>query len=143
MFLKSLQISQESIFVGVFFNNVAGPQNWIFIKRRLQHRFFLWILGIIQKLFCVEDLWTANSETPVRLFKKTFLQNIFSGYFWQFQVSSLQICKKGDSSQDVFLWICKTFKNIFWQNTSRWLLLVFICESWEVFQITSFRAPLY
>ena len=27
----------------------------------------------------------------------------------------------------------KTFKNIFWQNNSGWLPLVFICEFWEVF----------
>ena len=33
---------------------------------------------------------------------------------------------------------CKTFKNIFWQNISGWLLPVFICEFREVFQITSF-----
>ena len=32
----------------------------------------------------------------------------------------------------------KNFKNIFWQNTSGWLLLVFICQFWEVFQIISF-----
>ena len=39
---------------------------------------------------------------------------------------------------------CKIFKSISWQNTSGWLLLlVFICEFWEVFQITSFvGAPL-
>ena len=33
---------------------------------------------------------------------------------------------------------CKIFKNIFWQNNSGWLLLVFIFKFWEVFQITSF-----
>ena len=32
---------------------------------------------------------------------------------------------------------CKIVKNIFWQDTSGWLLLVFICEFWEVVQITS------
>ena len=32
----------------------------------------------------------------------------------------------------------KIFKNIFWQNTFGWLLLVFICEFWEVVQITPF-----
>ena len=32
----------------------------------------------------------------------------------------------------------KIFKNIFWQSTSGWLLLKFICESWEVFQNISF-----
>ena len=37
-----------------------------------------------------------------------------------------------------FCEFCKIFKNIFWQNTSQWLLLVFICEFWEVFQNTTF-----
>ena len=40
LFLKSLQTSQESTCVGVFFNKVAGPQNCKFIKKRLHHRFF-------------------------------------------------------------------------------------------------------
>ena len=38
---------------------------------------------------------------------------------------------------------CKIFQNIFWQNTSGWLLLVFICGFWEVFQITSFIEHLW
>ena len=33
---------------------------------------------------------------------------------------------------------CKIVKNIFWQDTSGWLLLVFICQFWEVVQMTSF-----
>ena len=46
-----------------------------------------------------------------------------------------------------FCEFCKLFKNIFWQNTSGWLLLKFICEFWlllkficefsEVFRNTS------
>ena len=32
----------------------------------------------------------------------------------------------------------KISKNIFWQSTSEWLLLKFICEFWEVFQNISF-----
>ena len=35
---KKLQISQESICVGLFFNKVASPQNCNFIKKRFQHR---------------------------------------------------------------------------------------------------------
>ena len=30
----------------------------------------------------------------------------------------------------------------FWQNTSGWLLLVFICEFWDIFQNTSFKEHL-
>ena len=32
---------------------------------------------------------------------------------------------------------CNILKNIFWQNTSGWMLKV-ICEFWEVFENTSF-----
>ena len=35
LFLKISQISQEGICVVVFFNEVAGPQNCNFIKKRL------------------------------------------------------------------------------------------------------------
>ena len=63
----------ESSCVGVFFNKVVGPQNCSFIKKGIQRGFLLWALWIIQEhLFCVEDLSTAGSETPVRLFKNTF-----------------------------------------------------------------------
>ena len=37
-----------------------------------------------------------------------------------------------------FFGFCKIFKNIFWQDTSGWLLLVFICQFWEVVQMTFF-----
>ena len=68
----------ESSCVGVFFNKVAGPQNCSFIKKGIQRGFLLWALWIIQEhLFCVEDLSTAGSETPVRLFKNTFFYRTF------------------------------------------------------------------
>ena len=71
----------------------------------------------------------AGSETPVRL----FLLNISISCFWQFQVSSLQL-----EAKMIICEFCNNFKNIFWPNTSGSLLLVFICEFWEVFQITYF-----
>ena len=37
----------------------------------------------------------------------------------------------------------KISKNIFWQSTSGWLLLKFICEFWEVFQNISFIEHLW
>ena len=37
----------------------------------------------------------------------------------------------------------KILKNIFWQNISGWLLLVFIYKFWEVFQNTSFIEHLW
>ena len=41
-----------------------------------------------------------------------------------------------------FCEFCKIFKNIFWQSTSEWLLLVLICEFWEVLQNLILRAPM-
>ena len=42
-----------------------------------------------------------------------------------------------------FCEFCKTFKNIFWENTFGWLILIFICKLWEVFQNTSFIEHLW
>ena len=48
------------------------------LKRDSNAGILLWILWIVQKhLFCVEDVWTAGSETPVRLFKNTFFNRTF------------------------------------------------------------------
>ena len=43
------------------------------------------------------------------------------------------------------MFFCAFYKifNIFWQNTSEWLLLKFICEFWEFFQNTSIIQPLW
>ena len=40
MFLKSLQISQETTCAVFFFNKVAGPQNFNLVEKRLHDRFF-------------------------------------------------------------------------------------------------------
>ena len=48
------------------------------LKRDSNTGNLLRILWIVQKhLFCVEDVWTAGSETPVRLFKNTFFNRTF------------------------------------------------------------------
>ena len=48
------------------------------LKRDSNTGILLRILWIVQKhLFCVEDVWTAGSETPVRLFKNTFFNRTF------------------------------------------------------------------
>ena len=43
----------------------------------------------------------------------------------------------------IFCNFAKIFKNNFWQDTSGWLLLVFICWFWEVAQVTSFLEYLW
>ena len=50
----------------------------ILLKRDYNIGILLRILWIVQKhLFCVEDVWTAGSETPVRLFENTFFNGTF------------------------------------------------------------------
>ena len=74
LFLKSLQTSQESTCVGVFLNNVAGPQNCTFIKKRLRHRFFLVNFVNYSKtsILCRGSMngWFWNTSVP--LFKNIF-----------------------------------------------------------------------
>ena len=49
--------------------------------------------------------------------------------------------KRETPAKMFFLWILKIFKDtFFWQNTSGWLLLLYICELWEW---RFFRTPLF
>ena len=88
---------------------------------------------LFKTTYFVEDIWTAGSETPVQLFKKPFLQNTF--FTSPVAVSAVLGCLavsdgfrflgcnfiKKETRAKVF--ICEfCFKNIIWQNTSRWLL---------------------
>ena len=130
--LKRSQISQESTCVGVFFSNVAGPHNCNSIKRDCNTGFFQWILWIIKKyLFCVENFWTVDSETPMRLFKnKCFYRTSLVAASESFRFPACNLSKNKTPAKTFFCEFCKIFKNIFWQNASRWLVPVFICESW-------------
>ena len=105
-----MSISQENNCVGVFFNKVAGSQNFNFIKKRLQQRFF----PVKKSDYLQRLLLSVQGLQPLNLLKRRLRQRCFFCEFY------------------------KIFKNIFWQNTSGWLLLVFIWEFWEVFQNTSF-----
>ena len=115
-----------------------------FSKRDSNTGFLLWILWIIQKhLFCVEDLWTAGSETPVRLFKNTFFYRaspVAASDSLRFPACSF--IKKGTPAKKFFCHFCTIFKNIFLQNTSRWLLLVCTCN-FEKSHITYFIEHLW
>ena len=106
----------------------------VYWKETLTRFFLLWILWIVQKLFCVEDLWTAGSETLVRLFKNTFFTEHLQWLF--LTISGVQpagLLKKA-LQQRRFLWVCKIFKNIFLQNTSGWLLFVVNCDIEKFFR---------
>ena len=55
-----------------------------------------------------------------------------------FRFPACSFIEKGTPAKTFFWEFCKIFKNIFLQNTSRWLLLLFTC-SFEKF----FRSPAY
>ena len=60
-----------------------------------------------------------------------------------FRFPAFNFVKNETPAKTFFFKFSKIFKNIFWQNTSEWLLLVFICKTWEVFQFTSFIEHLW
>ena len=133
-----MQISLGSTCVGVFFNKVAGPRNSSFIKKRLQQRFFFCeVCQLSNNIYFVEDL-SAVSETSVRLFKNTYI--IYKTFpvaaSDSFRFPACNFNKKKTPVNMFICEFCKIFENIFRQKHH--LLLVSICEFWEVFQITSF-----
>ena len=88
-------------------------------------------------------LQALKTETPVK-FEKFLRAHFFTKHLhWQFQVSRLQLYLKRDSDKVVFCEFSKNFKNIFWLYTSGWLLVVLICEFWEVSQKTIFIEHLW
>ena len=60
-----------------------------------------------------------------------------------FRFSPCNFIKKEIPAKMFFFEFCKISKNIFWQSTSGWLLLKFICEFWKVFQNISFIGHLW
>ena len=82
LFLKISQILQESIFVRVFFNKVAGLQNCNFIKKIHQHRHFpLKFSRFLRTPFFTEHLqclvMTISGFQPATLLKKRLRQSNF------------------------------------------------------------------
>ena len=115
------------------------------LKKESNTGFLLWTLWIIQEhLFCVEDLSTAGSETPVRLFKNTFFYRTSPvAASDSFRFPACNFIKKETPAKMFICEFCKIFKNIFWQNTSGWLLLLFIWECLRSFsECLFYRAPL-
>ena len=111
------------------------------LKKRLQHRFFPVNFVNYSKtsILCRGSMngWFWNTSVP--FFKNTsFYRTSPVAASVGFRLQSCNFIKKETPAKTFFCEFCKIFKNSFWQNTSGWLLLVFICESWEVFQITSF-----
>ena len=122
MFFKTIVIKKfvnftEKTCVGVFFNKVTGPQNSNFIQKRLQQRFCFVNFAKFLRKNCFTD-----SPVPASVSLRFPVCNFV---------------KKENPTKMFFCEFYRTFKNIFWQNTSGRLLFVFIWEFWEVFQKTS------
>ena len=119
MFFQTIVIKKfvnftEKTCVRVFFIKVAGPQNSNFIQKRLQKRFF-----------------------PVKFAKFPVAASA------SLRFPACNFVKKENPAKMFSCEFYRIFKNIFWLNTSGWLLFVFIWEFWEVFQKTSFIEQLF
>ena len=92
----------------------------------------------MQALRTATSLKRGSCET-CQIFKNTL-------FYWtspvapsdSFRFPVCNFIKKDILAKMFFFEFCKISKNIFWQNTSGWLLLKFIGEFWEVFQKISF-----
>ena len=109
----------------------------VLLKRDSNRNFLLWIFWIIQKhLFCVGDLWTADSETPLRLFRNIlFYRTSPVADCDSFRFPASSFIKKETPAKTFFCEFCKMFQNIFLENTTGWLLLVFTCKSEKFFSL--------
>ena len=136
-----MQISQESTCVGVFFNEIAGPQNCNFIKKRLQDNSFEFC-ELFKNTYFVKDLWTAGSETLVCLFNSFFYGTspVAASESFRFQLvtllkkklqhNSCEFCELFKNTyfvQDLwaagFETLVRLFKNSFFTEHLQWLLL--------------------
>ena len=114
------------------------------LQRESSTGFFLWIYKLFKNSYSVEDLWKSDSETLVCLFKNTFFYRSSPlAASHSFRFPACNFIKKETLAKMFFCEFCTIFKNIFWENTSGWLLLVFISQFWEVVQITSFIGHLW
>ena len=139
-----MQISQESICVGAFFNKVTVLRTATLLKRDSNTGFFLWILRIIQEqLFCRGSMngWFWNTSC---LFKNTFFYRtspVAASYSFRFPACNFS--KKETEAKIFICEFCKIFQEHLLTEHLWILLLVFFCEFWDVFQITSFIEHLW
>ena len=113
-----MQISQESISFGVFFNKIAGLQNCNFLKKRLQLRFFPVNLSVIQE----HQLWRGPIDSGLVLKNQyAFLKHLFYrtspvAASDSFSFPACNFVKKEARAKMFICEFCKIFKNIFWRN---------------------------
>ena len=72
------------------------------------------------------------------LFFKGHLWRTVSVLFDSFRFPTCNVIKKEIPAKMFFCEFCKISKNIFWLNTSGWLLVKFMYEFWELSQNLSF-----
>ena len=114
MFLKSLQISQESTFVRISFNKVADPQNSNIIKKRFQHRYFPVKFAKFLRTPCFTDhlpwlLLTVSGFQSATLLRERPWQRCFSVNFAIF----LRISFDRKPLDDCFLCSFVSFEKFF------------------------------
>ena len=90
--------------------------------------------GLSENTYFVEDLWTAGSEKPMRLFKNNFFYRTSPvAASDSFRFPSCNFIQKETGAEMFICEICKFLENIFWQNTT--------CEFWEVLGHLFYKAP--
>ena len=90
--------------------------------------------GLSDNTCFVEDLWTAGSEKPMRLFKNNFFYRTSPvAASDSFRFPSCNFIQKETGAEMFICEICKFLENIFWQNTT--------CEFWEVLGHLFYKAP--
>ena len=132
MFLKSSQISPKSTRVGVFFNKVAGPLNWNFVKKWLQHRCFpVKFVKFLRTAFLKEHLqWlllTVSGFQPATLIKGILRQRCFSVNFSKFLRTSFDRTPL-DDRPCVYLRILRSFSDHFFYRAPLGNCLFHICK---------------
>ena len=116
------------------FNKVAGLRPATLLKNKLYHK-------------CFPVNFLKFLRTP---FSQKSSGQLLTLFYWtspdaasdSFRFPGCKFLKKEIPEKMFFCAFYKIF-NIFWQNTSEWLLLKFICELWEFFQNTSIIQPLW
>ena len=131
-----MQISQGSTCVGVFFNKVSGPWN----SGTPTQVFSCEVCQLSNNTYFVEDLWTAGSETPVGLFKNTYIIYRTSPVAApdSFRFPACNFIKKMAPAKMFICEFCKVFRNIFrqkhlWMTASCVYLWILRCFSDHLF----------
>ena len=139
-----MQISQENTFVGIFLNDVAGPQNYNFIKKGLQNRFFSCeFCELFKKVYFVYRIYERLVLKHQRLFKNTFFTEHLQWLF--LTVSGFQpeaLLKKELQQRRFYLNFSKFLRTFFYRTPPDdcFLCLTIILRSFS--DHLFYRAPL-